>query len=466
MKWRDLLGRGGSSTRDAGLFGMDELVQLLSFQGHQYPFVPAQTLTGRDEVVDRNFIGYVEGVYKRNGIVFACIAARMFLFSEARFQYRWRRNGRPGEMFGDANLRLLEQPWTGGTTGDLLARSELDASLGGNSFWTRRNSSAGTPMLHRLRPDWMTIVAGSPSSATSSRWALDAEVLGYLYHPGGPAGGEDPEVLRPEQVAHYAPYPDPSFAFRGMSWLDPILRDVMGDNAAAEHKLRFFTNGATPNMVVSMDPSIKPDDFERWVKIFRQSSEGVRNAYKTLILGAGATATVVGADMRQIQFADTTAAGEVRICAAARVPPIVAGFIAGLESANYQNFPAARRQFADGTIRPLWRNFCGSMARIIDVPNGAELWYDDRDIPWLAQDVKDAADIQAVEASTIAKLIQEGYEPESVVKAVQNSNWDLLVHTGLISVQLHPGDGSGLEPAAATGEPTSNGAGALPVSAA
>jgi phage portal protein BeeE len=252
-----------------------------------------------------------------------------------------------------------------------------------------------------------------------------------------------------------------------MSWIDPILRDVQGDSAAAEHKLKFFTNGATPNMVVSMDPSIKPDDFERWVKIFRESTEGVSNAYKTLILGAGATTSVVGSDLRQIQFKDTTSAGEVRICAAARVPPIVAGMIAGLESATYANFAAARRAFADGTVRPLWRNFCGSMARIVDVPTGAELWYDDRDIPWLAEDVKDAAAIQAVEAGTIAKLIQEGYEPESVVKAVQNSNWDLLVHTGLVSVQLHPGDGSGMAPAGtAPGEPTTNGAGAVPASAA
>lgn len=44
--------------------------------------------TSRDgtEELDTSFESYVQGAYKRNGIVFACIAARQLPFSEARFQ--------------------------------------------------------------------------------------------------------------------------------------------------------------------------------------------------------------------------------------------------------------------------------------------------------------------------------------------------------------------------------------------
>jgi hypothetical protein len=150
---------------------------------------------------------------------------------------------------------------------------------------------------------------------------------------------------------------------------------------------------------------------------------GILNAYKTLYLGAGSTAQVVGADMKQIDFKVTQGAGETRIAAAAGVPPVIVGLSEGLQAATYSNYSQARRRFADGTIRPLWRNIAGSLATLVDVPAGAELWYDDRDIPFLQEDQKDAAEIQGRESQTIKTLIDAGYTPDSVVLAVESGNW-------------------------------------------
>jgi len=63
---------------------------------------------------------------------------RAKLFSEARFQFRQIRNGRPGDLFGTADLQMLEVPWTNGTTGDLLYRMIQSADLAGNAFVARR----------------------------------------------------------------------------------------------------------------------------------------------------------------------------------------------------------------------------------------------------------------------------------------------------------------------------------------
>jgi hypothetical protein len=79
----------------------------------------------RGEPIEANFQGYVQGAYKSNGVVFACMAARQLLFSEARFQFRQLRGGRPGDLFGSPELAILETPWTNGTTGDLLTRMIL-----------------------------------------------------------------------------------------------------------------------------------------------------------------------------------------------------------------------------------------------------------------------------------------------------------------------------------------------------
>jgi hypothetical protein len=56
--------------------------------------------------------------------------------------------------------------------------------------------------------------------------------------------------------------------------------------------------------------------------------------------------------------------------------------------------------------------------------------------------VKDAAEIQASEASTIQKLINSGYTAESIVDAVRSGDWTKLQHTGLFSVQLQPAGSS------------------------
>lgn len=390
---------------------------------------------GEKERIGNNFAAYVEQAYKSSGPVFACILARLFVFSEARFAWRRHENGRPtDDLFADERLRLLERPWPNGTTGELLARYEQDGSLAGNAYVTRV-VDGGDERLRRLRPDWMTIVSGSKND---DPYALDAKVIGYLYKPGGKLDAA--EVLLPTEVAHFSPIPDPIAQWRGMSWLTPILREIEADTAATKHKLQFFKRGATTNFVVKYDKTVSPDEFEKFVELFRQTYDGVDNAYKTMHLGGGADPTVVGADLKQLEFKATQGAGETRIAAASGVGAVIANLSEGLQgsSLNAGNFAAARRRFADGTIRPLWRMAAASLESLLTVPSGAELWYDDRDIAFLREDLKDLAEIQSTEGQTIRTLADGGFKPESIVSAVIASDWTLLEHTGLPSVQVQP----------------------------
>jgi len=426
---------------------LDQWLQFFTFGGVQYPFIPSQTLLGNREDIAQSFVGYVQGAYQSNGIVFACVLARLMIFSEARFQ--WRRlgsqgNGQPQDLWGSPALGPLEHPWPNGTTGDLLTRMIQDADLAGNFYGVRGSNRPDRPApgtIKRLRPDWVTIMIGSRNPANDDAFVagdIDSEVIGYLYHPGGPRGQADPIALGVDEVCHFAPIPDPIASYRGMSWITPILREVMGDSAATTHKLKFFENGATVNMVVSLDPTIQAEAFDRWIKIFRTQHEGAMNAYRTLYLGGGADVKTVGADFRQMDFKVTQGAGETRIAAAAGVPPIIVGLSEGLAAGTYNNYGQSVRRFGDGTLRPLWRNACGSLESLVNVPGGSQLWYDTRDIAFLREDAKDLADIQQVESASIRTLIDAGYKPDSIVAAIQAHDWSRLVHTGLFSVQLQP----------------------------
>lgn len=436
------------------------------------PFLGASSLNSNEERIESDFEGYVEGIFKRNGPVAALMIVRLMLFSEARFQFRRLRNGRPGDLFGDRTLSLLERPWPGATTGDLLARMSVHADLAGNAFVVEVDGRARV-----LRPDWVTILSGSPSRPDLNGTALaalmpDARVIAYIYAPrltgvgstgllpGDLPADPDITVYTADQVAHFAPLPDPAANWRGMSWLTPALSEVSADSAATRHKRAFFSNGATPQLAVTLDPSVTPEMFKRFKAAMDEQHQGVSNAYKTLYLGGGADVKPLTMDLKQLDFKITQGAGESRLAALAGVPPVIVGFSEGLQgsSLNAGNYASSRRRFADATLRPLWRNVAGSLAALVDVPADAELWVDTRDIAFLREDAEQAAKILKENMLTIESGIRGGYKPDSVVAAVTSGDLGLLEHTGLYSVQLQPPDPRSPESVAEpVPEPSSNG---------
>jgi phage portal protein BeeE len=406
-----------------------------------------QTLVGgQAERVPNDLTGYATAAYASNGPVFALMAVRMLVFSAVRFQYQQMRGGRPGALFGGSDLALLETPWAGGTTQDLLTSMILDVDLAGNWYGARVGGE-----LVRLRPDWVSIVL-EPRRFRDG--VLGYRRVGYLYEEGGAGGGQGGIPLLPDEVAHFAPIPDPLATYRGMSWLTPVLRELQNDKLMQTHQRKFFENGATPNMVVSLDASVTPELFQRFRAMMDEGHRGVDNAYKTLYLGGGADATVVGADFQQMSFTATQGRGETRLANAAGVPVTVVGFSEGLQgsSLNQGNYGQARRRFADGTMHPLWTNAVGSLQAVVAPPPAARLWYDARDVPFLREDARDVAEIQQTKAATIRQLVDAGYEPDSVVAAVIAEDMSLLVHSGLYSVQLQPPGARALTPADTGGQ--------------
>jgi hypothetical protein len=57
-------------------------------------------------------------------------------------------------------------------------------------------------------------------------------------------------------------------------------------------------------------------------------------------------------------------------------------------------------------------------------------------MPILREDAKDAAEITQTNATTIGQLVREGFTAESAKAAVIAQDMSLLVHSGLVSVQL------------------------------
>jgi hypothetical protein len=408
-----------------GLWGLDSLGMTLQ-----------TTMPRQEEVADGTFFGLVSSAYLRNSVVFACLAIRARLFGEARFQFQQLRGGRPGALFGTPDLNLLENPEPGKTTRDLLSTAILDADLGGHGVLLGRSDR-----IRRLRPDWVTIAYGSKGRATDlGSWDPDAEIIGFGYYPGGPTSGIPPETFLPEEIGHFTPTKDPLARNRGISLLTAGLREVLADSASTTHKLAFFQNAATPNLALKFPATMDRAKAQEWIELFEQEHRGASKAFRTIFLGAGVEPFPVGLNFVDMDYAKIQGRAETRIAMLTGMHPVVVALSEGLQgsSLNTGNFGQAARLVGDATLRPLWGDIAGSLQSIMPPPPGTRLWYDDRDIAFLREDVKDQAEITKNNAATIGQLVKDGFTSSSAIEAVVAGDMNRLVHTGLVSVQLQP----------------------------
>ena len=209
----------------------------------------------------------------------------------------------------------------------------------------------------------------------------------------------------------------------------------MADEAATAHKLKFFEGGATPNLAVSVDLP-DPDDFFEFVKRYREEGEGVANAYKTLFFNTGTTFQTVGTDLRQLDFKVTQGAGETRIASAAGVPPVIVGFSEGLEAATYSNYALAMRRFADldaaavadgRRLPPKHPRGAAGAERGTTTATSA-----------LKDDIVNRAEVQNKQANAAKMFADGGWEPDSIIDALDADDLSRLVHSGCRPSRCRP----------------------------
>lgn len=420
-------------------YGWNDYVQWVTSGQYAFPTGVATTYAnGRAETFGDDFTGYTH-IAKNHGIVAACIAIRASVFAEVRFRYQQFAGGQPAGLFGNASLDILDRPWPNGSTGELAARMIQDADLGGNFYAVRRGNR-----IYRRRPDKVVIaLTGDPDADEF------VDVAGYLYYPKGVQAGGQFYVYDPADVVHWSPLPDPEAEYKGMSWLTPVLREIRTDRAAQQYKQDYFDNAASPNMVVKTPEQVMTQEqFDMFVARLRAEHSGAGNRHKQLFLAPGADVEVIGANLQDLDLSNSVGRDEARIASAAGVPAVILGLKESMQgsSLNAGNYGQARRRFADGTMKPLYRSAAAALEKVVQVPSGARLWYDDSQVAFFREDRKDAADIFAVKAQAARTLIDAGFEADTVTDAVNVEDITRLNHSGLYSVQLQA-PGAGQQPA-------------------
>lgn len=365
------------------------------------------------------------GANVSSSIVFAAEAVRMALFAEATLKFQAKDDK---HLFGNTTLGKLEEPWPGGTTGDLLARMEQDAGLLGQAYvW----DPPGEDRLVRLRPDWTTIVSELVTVPNGTdRPGYYRRKIGYWHEPPKTLVNDGKGFMVPaDECVHWAPIPDPTADFRGMSWLTPAVRDVQGDNGLADYKIKYLQNAATPNLLIKYAQKLHPGTVDAIRERVTARYGGVDNAFRTLVLDQGADSTVVGNSLSQMDFSGVSAVGVERILADAMVPGVLVG-LEPLRGAG-RGYQESMQKLANLWARPQWRSVCGALSQLLDVPSGNRLWFDDSDIAALQDGILERGQASLVNAQALLALVQAGYTHESAIAAVEASDLSQLQAGGV-----------------------------------
>ena len=373
----------------------------------------------RREFSAQNLTSAALQAYSTNGVVFAVCLVRQMLLSQASFVFR---NKADKTLYGTEDLRILEYPWPNATSGELWARMDQDVSIDGNAYiW-----KAEPDRLVRLPPREVSIIS-EEVDGPSGRYR---NIIGYLWDPSMGTGrrADEAQMFTVDEVAHWSPEPDPLANFRGMSWLTPVVREVAADSGMTQYKNLYLDHG-TPVLAVKypQGTKLRPDTVDTVIEHLWAKYGGVGNAFKTLVFDQGAD-PVLGAGLKDLDFADIQGAGAERICSAGGVDPIVIGLRGAARSVGAAYADALRR-FADITCRHLWQTGCASLQKLVpNIPaKGIELWYDTTDIAALQAAETERAQVIQVEMAAILTGVQAGFTRESVRDSVTAGDTSQLV---------------------------------------
>lgn len=251
-------------------------------------------------------------------------------------------------------LDLLDKfnPFT--TTSQAMYVAEAQIELAGDTFFLLDggNVDVGENIknIFILQPDMVEVVPGDEGT--------EYEIKQYKYKYKNDKGETKEIVYEANQVIQIKT-PNPSNPLRGKSVVEAAAIDIDTDNLAGEMIMKFFQNGAIPSVVLSTEQRLGKDDVQRIQTDLKKTYGGIRNFFKTMILGNGLTPVTIQQSAKEMEFLEIEKAMRDKIMAMFKNTPASLGII---EDVNRANAEATILSWKESTIKP-------KMQRIVDTLN-------------------------------------------------------------------------------------------------
>jgi HK97 family phage portal protein len=300
----------------------------------QYANAQANILFDGKEIA-RNFRTY--GImYRINPDIRRCVVEIQQTTGKAGYQLKkqLKTDGKEKEITNDQFELALQR--SGGfrqLKNDLV----MNLSIFANGFLRKHMNARKQPIKYSvLDSRYVTIFTDS-----------ELNVLRYQYQP--PVLKGKIETFLPEEIIHVRENRDIDNPLYGISILETLVLDVMGDEEAGQSNYHFFVNDNIPSAVYVLREGMTKEQQEQQMKIIGDGLKGGHNKHKSIVSSAVEDVKPIRQNHNDMAFKEQRKFTTERICAAMGVPRTILGYV---EDVNHSNGESQYEKFIENTIRP------------------------------------------------------------------------------------------------------------------
>lgn len=277
--------------------------------------------------------------YSKNSLVVACIAQLGLSFQEAKLKVYNSDN----EILRDNPLRqILKYPSPGISESHFWIIAMMHMSLSGNAY------------LHKVRDKNGFVIGVTPLNPLSV--SIECDSFGFIDYYKYKAKGRTISIGTDDIIHLRWLAVDPTNFHLGYAPLLSVADEIGTDNEIRRMINVLLRNDAMMRAIVSFsDSSVKLS--EERVEQLRAKVEqtfGGNNRGRVAFVEAGMNVSRLSANLQELQVEGLHNVPETRICAAFRIPPVIAGANVGTLRSTYANFSEAEKVFTTRTLVPLW----------------------------------------------------------------------------------------------------------------
>jgi HK97 family phage portal protein len=237
----------------------------------------------------------------------------------------------------------------------------------------------------------------------------DKFLVGWVY-----LAPDGEEVPLPKEDVIQIKYPNPADPYRGMGPVQTVLADIDAARYSADWNRNFFINGAKPGGIIKVDYKMQDEEFNAFVRRWRNQHQGVANAHRVAVL-ENAEWVETNFSMSDMQFVELRNLPRELIREAFAFPKPMLGTV---DDVNRANAAAGKEIMAENQTVPRlsrWKDVVNTFL-LPQFANGKalELDYDDP-TPINHEDADRERNSMSASASN---LVKAGYHPDDVSDAM------------------------------------------------
>lgn len=238
--------------------------------------------------------------------------------------------------------RPFQSPETDALVSSYLAAKDefvTNAKVGGNGFLEILRNFAGDPVgVRPLDPRKVTIYTDSQTGAPVRYVYADPMKQGRQYS------------FQAEDVVHWIPVKDADRPAWGVSAIERIVYDALGDDRAAMYNYVRFENNGIPEHLIKLKDEVTAETAEKLKEQMESKFGGAKNAGKTGVMSTAIDAVLPLKAEDDGKYLEMRKMSTEKVCAALGVPRSLLNYTDGV---NYATADSQYRVFIENTVRPV-----------------------------------------------------------------------------------------------------------------